>query len=117
MTAAARGMEQHVKPMIVVVIVDDNGKLNLDALPTPDSEESPTAGFVEPCGQVELVLAGLWREVLELSYVGAHGDFFELGGDSLKAVQLLVRGSERFGLVVPVVVIFENPTITGLADC
>ncbi|HVS00719.1 MAG TPA: amino acid adenylation domain-containing protein, partial [Thermoanaerobaculia bacterium] len=60
-------------------------------------------------------LAALWREVFEISAVGVEASFFELGGDSLKATQLVSRINEAFGVDLPLDALFSTPTIAGLA--
>jgi acyl carrier protein len=70
------------------------------------SESSSTLG--------ETVLT-LWREVLGIQDVGPDDDFFELGGDSLVATQLVARLREELGIAVPLLALFENPTPAELA--
>ncbi|GAB3897911.1 hypothetical protein GCM10027612_55060 [Microbispora bryophytorum subsp. camponoti] len=47
--------------------------------------------------------------------VGVEDDFFELGGHSLTATQIIARIQARFAINVPIVVLFENPTVADLA--
>jgi len=96
-----------------------NGKVNLSALPSP--WEQP--GAAEPTGprdDLEERLHGIWRDALERDDFGVEGNFFELGGDSLHAVRILGRLREEFGLAEDadqgLEVLFDNPTITELAD-
>lgn len=77
-----------------------NGKLDRAALPTLagvplDARHDP------PTSETELVLAALWCELLGLSDVGVHEDFFECGGDSLLVTRLHARVTERFGVELP----------------
>ncbi|WP_424535749.1 SDR family NAD(P)-dependent oxidoreductase [Sphaerisporangium viridialbum] len=71
--------------------------------------------YVEPATGVEAVLASLWAQSLGVSEVGAEDDFFELGGNSLVAVQLGARMRERFDVDLPVGSLFERPTVRRLA--
>jgi acyl carrier protein len=60
-------------------------------------------------------VAAIWREVLHLEHVGIDDSFFELGGRSLQLVLVSNRVQETFGRVVPIVALFEHPTIRTLA--
>lgn len=60
-------------------------------------------------------LLGLWGEVLGVSVVEPDANFFDLGGDSLLATQLVSRLRARFGIDLPISALFETPTVRGLA--
>ncbi|HEV2854487.1 MAG TPA: AMP-binding protein, partial [Thermoanaerobaculia bacterium] len=60
-------------------------------------------------------LERIWAEVFGLERVGVDQDLFELGGDSLKAAQLLARVQDAFGTDLPLDALFVTPTIAGLA--
>jgi amino acid adenylation domain-containing protein len=93
-----------------------NGKLDRAALPAPSWTRPGTAAFRAPATAVESDLAEIWAEVLGATEpIGADDDFFELGGHSLAATQIIARVQARYGLEVPIVVLFEHPTIAGLA--
>jgi len=64
---------------------------------------------------VELVLAGIWSEVLQLDCIGVHDNFLELGGDSLLATQVISRVRKALHAELPMRAIFETPTVAGLA--
>jgi amino acid adenylation domain-containing protein len=90
-----------------------NGKIDLDALPAPDARPAQLA--VPPRNEIEQRLAGLWSGVLKREDIGVHDDFFALGGHSLLATRLIARIRDAFGLEVPLIALFESPTIAGLA--
>ncbi|HEU4880715.1 MAG TPA: amino acid adenylation domain-containing protein [Longimicrobium sp.] len=90
-----------------------NGKLDRRALPDP--EPPSTAGRVEPRTVTERVIAEIWMEVLGVESVGVEDDFFVLGGHSLKATQVLARISQRLEVELRLRVLFETPTVAGLA--
>ncbi|MET7331143.1 amino acid adenylation domain-containing protein [Nonomuraea sp. NPDC005650] len=93
-----------------------NGKLDRAALPTPSWTRPGTAAFRAPATPVESDLAEIWADVLGATEpIGADDDFFELGGHSLAATQIIARVQARYGLEVPIVVLFERPTIAGFA--
>jgi amino acid adenylation domain-containing protein/non-ribosomal peptide synthase protein (TIGR01720 family) len=91
-----------------------NGKVDRRALPSPDFDSGPRyRDFVAPTSAAEQVLAALWRGILGIDRVGVNDDFFELGGQSLLATQLLSRLRTTFGVHVPMQHLFEAPTIAG----
>ncbi|MBW4537633.1 MAG: amino acid adenylation domain-containing protein [Myxacorys chilensis ATA2-1-KO14] len=92
-----------------------NGKVDRQALPAPEQEQSSSATFVAPRTPVEAVLAGIWADLLKVSRIGIHDSFFELGGHSLLMTQLLVRVRETFQVDLPLSRLFVTPTVAGLA--
>ena len=90
-----------------------NGKIDRRALPRPESVRQ--AGFVAPRSPVEEVLASLWEELLGREKVGLYDHFFELGGHSLLATRLMLRIQAAFGVELPLLQLFEEPTIEALA--
>jgi pyochelin synthetase len=94
-----------------------NGKLDRKALPAPDAARPELArGFVPPRTPVEQRLAAIWRDVLALEAVGVHDDFFDVGGDSLVATQVVSRIRAELELDLPLRGLFEHPTLAGLAE-
>jgi amino acid adenylation domain-containing protein len=94
-----------------------SGKLDANALPAPnasrpDLEES----FVAPSDSLEEKLANVWRQVLGLEKVGVNDNFFDLGGHSLLAVRLFAEIEKLTGRSVPVLTLFQSPTIKQLAE-
>jgi acyl carrier protein len=75
------------------------------------SRKRPESEYVAPLGDVERTLAGIWAEVLKVERIGSSDVFFELEGDSLKMVQIIVRVLESFGVELPISFFFEHPTI------
>jgi amino acid adenylation domain-containing protein len=72
--------------------------------------------FQPPADDVEVKLAAIWRDLLKVERVGVTDDFFEIGGDSLMAVDLAVRVEQEFGRFVPLTAMQPAPTIRRLAD-
>jgi len=71
---------------------------------------------VGPRTQMERRLTEIWREVLRLERVGIDDDFFDLGGDSLLATQIISRVLQMTGLEFSIVNLFHKPTITSFAE-
>jgi amino acid adenylation domain-containing protein len=94
-----------------------NGKLDREALPEPKQEvQQQGAALAEPRTSIEESLAGIWSELLGIQPIGIHDSFFDLGGHSLMAIQLIARIERRFGKTVPVAALFQFPTIGQLAS-
>jgi len=65
---------------------------------------------------VEPALAAIWAEVLDIEQVALEDDFFELGGTSLLAMQIVARASDAFGVELELDALFDAPTVAGLAQ-
>ena len=92
-----------------------NGKLDRRALPAPEGDAYARGAYEAPEGEAETLLAGIWEELLGVERVGRRDSFFELGGHSLLAVRLLSRAREALGVELPLAVLFERPSLSGLA--
>ena len=87
------------------------------AMPKGQSfERTDLEGFVAPVGPVQEALAQMWSTLLGVSPVGADDSFFDLGGHSLIAVRLFANVKREFGVEFPISVLFEAPTIAGIAE-
>jgi acyl carrier protein len=94
-----------------------NGKVDRAALPAPDgSRPELEDAFVAPRTVVEQELAGIWSEVLKVKRVGVHDNFFDLGGDSLKAIQVTSRIQDLFEIEIPLSSLFEHPNLADLCN-
>jgi len=94
-----------------------NGKVDRHALPAPASTRPELEGaFVAPRTLVETKLAEIWAQVLGIEQIGIHDNFFELGGHSLASTQVMIRVLESFQIEMPLLSIFETPTIASLAE-
>jgi amino acid adenylation domain-containing protein len=91
-----------------------NGKVALEALPTP-RPATPPREAAEPRTAEEQELAKIWRHLLRHDKISVDADFFDLGGHSLLVTQLLARIERTFGRPLPVAAIFAAPTIRTLA--
>ncbi len=92
-----------------------NGKLDRKALPAPDSSAFASRAYEAPVGEVEIKLAALWAELLNVEKVGRHDHFFELGGHSLLAAQVIARIKTQLGVSLPLRTLFEKPLLSELA--
>ena len=97
--------------------VTPNGKLDRSALPAPKSTRAKLEeDFVADRTPVEKQLVSLWTKVLGIENIGIKENFFELGGNSLLAAQLIAYVRETFSVELPVRCLFEQPTVEGLAQ-
>jgi acyl carrier protein len=71
--------------------------------------------FLPPQRAIEKEIAGIWAELLGVRHVNIDDNFFELGGHSLLATRLITRLRKVFQTDLPLSIIFETPTVAGLA--
>jgi acyl-coenzyme A synthetase/AMP-(fatty) acid ligase len=92
------------------------GKVDRRALPPPfaDSSDTQTPG-VAPRTPLEQLLVDIWQDVLARQVIGVYDDFFDLGGHSLLATRVLARIREQCYVEFPLRLLFEQPTVAGLA--
>src|SRR5262249_53117535 len=69
-----------------------------------------------PTNEIEEKVVAIWQELLGIERIGINDDFFDLGGHSLIATQLMLRMRETFQLELPLRSIFETPTPFGFAN-
>jgi amino acid adenylation domain-containing protein len=94
-----------------------NGKINRQAMPAPASGCAKTKdAFTPPRTPAEETLAKIWRELLGQPEIGIDDNFFEIGGHSLLAMQLMARVRKEFQAELSLRNIFEAPTIAELAN-
>lgn len=67
--------------------------------------------FTAPQTEIEHALAAIWTEVLGNEAIGLQDNFFALGGDSLKATQMIVRINQAFNVEFPLATVFRSPTL------
>jgi acyl carrier protein len=91
-----------------------NGKIDRKALPAPDVSTQATHRYEAPRTATEEILVGIWAEVLGVERVGIHDNFFDLGGHSLLLVQVQRRLEEAFRHPIPIVALFQYPTLHTL---
>jgi acyl carrier protein len=94
-----------------------NGKVDRKALPAPDREAS-SAGTprVDPRTPTETRISEIWADALGVDSPGVHDDFFDLGGHSLMAAQIVTAIRSTFHVDVGVRHLLAEPTIAGLAE-
>ena len=93
-----------------------NGKIDRRALPTPERTSfQQIEAYQAPRTPFEEILVEIWTDVLKLDRIGIHQNFFEIGGHSLRATQVISRIRNVFQIDFPLRILFESPTIAQLA--
>ncbi|HUQ57173.1 non-ribosomal peptide synthetase [Lentzea sp.] len=100
-------------PVLDRIPLTPNGKLDKRALPEPDRGAFAGAGFVAPRTPVEERVAAIWRSVLGVDRVGLADGFFDLGGDSIRAV-MVVGEMKAAGIAVSALDVLRHQTIAAL---
>ena len=120
----SRQLPAYMLPTRMVVMesfpVTTGGKLDLERFPCPTLApvlEIDQDGGAEPVSLTEQKIAKIWETVLGMGRLGREANFFQVGGDSLLAMRLvLLLESEFPGVVIPVAALIPNPTIAAMAD-
>lgn len=103
--------------MLEALPLTPNGKVDRRALPAPSSQrpqlEQP---YVAPQSELERLLESVWSKLLKIDRPGIHDNFFDLGGNSILSLQVVVQVQQELGIDLPVVKLFQHPTISGLAN-
>jgi amino acid adenylation domain-containing protein len=113
-------LPEHMVPAVFVTLpslpITGSGKVDRRGLPRPGGERpSLEREYVPPASDVEEALVEIWAESLKVERVGVQDNFFELGGHSLLATQVITRIHERLRVDVPLIALFQMPTVEQLA--
>jgi len=118
-TAASGKLPDYMIPADFIITesmaLTPNGKIDRRAL-SEQSTGRHGSETVLPRTPMEQELAEIWRTLLKVQQVGIHDNFFALGGHSLLATQVITRVRDVFRLSLPQRILFDAPTIAGLAD-
>ena len=117
----AERLPDYMVPSVFVSVnalpVTANGKVNRAALPAPShANRLRDEVFVEPRGVVQQRLAGIVGSLLHVDRISATDNFFLLGGHSLLGTQLIARVNETFGVDLPLLQLFDHPTLKEMSS-
>src|SRR5207237_2523627 len=105
-----RYLPEYMVPGAYVVIsqlpLTPNGKVDRRALPKPDLKAEDSS-YVAHSNAIEEILAEIWAEILQRNHVSIHDNFFDLGGQSLLAMQLISRVRHVLSIELPLHALFE----------
>ncbi|MGG4218359.1 amino acid adenylation domain-containing protein [Paenibacillus jamilae] len=96
------------------VPLTSNGKVDKRKLPVPDLSSGLTSQYEEAHNEVENILVQVWKELFQVPNIGIHDNFFALGGDSIKAIQMTSK-LNNYDLEIGVQDILAHPNIAELA--
>ncbi len=116
-----RSLPAHFVPSAFMILdalpLTPNGKIDRKALPLPTAQQAQSReNFVAPETSTEKELAALWAEILGSDSFGVHENFFDSGGHSLTATQLVTRIRKNFAVELSLRDFLKYPTIAGLAE-
>ncbi|MGW5926839.1 non-ribosomal peptide synthetase [Streptomyces anulatus] len=116
---ARQWLPEHMVPWRLVVMesfpLNSNGKIDRRAVTMPDVVPDVPAERL-PASSSEVFVAGLWSELLDVEQIGLDDNFFTLGGHSLTATQFTARVRQRLGVDLPLVALYTDPTVSGVAE-
>jgi hypothetical protein len=96
--------------------ITPSGKVDRRALPQPTRcQPSDGEEFTAPRTDLERQIAAIWKDILGTDRIGVHDNFFDLGGHSLKVVQVLSRMRTALQVDLPLRRVFEGPTVAEMA--
>ncbi len=90
------------------------GKLDRKALPAPNADAYVGRAYEEPLGEMEIMMARIWADVLKVDRVGRNDNFFQIGGHSLLIVKM-ANSLRQHGIVATVADIFNHPTLKSFS--
>ncbi|BAZ70600.1 McyC protein (plasmid) [Fischerella sp. NIES-4106] len=107
-------------PSVFVILSDlplnPNGKIDYKKLPLPDEASIVESAYLAPRNQTESILANIWQQVLQVSKIGVYDNFFDLGGHSLHAMNLMALIYQDIEIEIPLSMIYEKPTLAELSE-
>jgi acyl carrier protein len=96
---------------------NSNGKVDKKALPDPEGLGIHSGvAYEAPRNELEKQMVKIWEELLGKAQIGIRDNFFNLGGHSLKAIQLISRINATFSVRINIVSLFTDPTIESLCE-
>src|SRR5207237_25703 len=112
-------LPEYMMPSVFMEVAEipltGQGKVDRRALPAPDTARPDLVEeFIAPRNEREQALAEIWSQVLGVEQVGVNDNYFALGGDSIRSIQIRALAMEQ-GLSFTLKEMFERPTISELA--
>ncbi len=112
-------LPDYMVPAFIVFLdhlpLTSSGKINRKSLPVPDLGKERKS-IMEPTTENEIKLLGLWRDLLKIENISIGDNFFDIGGNSILAINLANSISKEFKLALKSLMIFEFPTIKDQSE-
>lgn len=116
---AAALLPPHACPSTTTILAElplgPNGKVNRNALPEPSVASRPASDEEAPANSIEAKIAQIWRQILEVPAIRADDNFFQLGGESLRATRAISQINQAFNCRLGLPRLFEAPTVRQMA--
>ena len=118
--ALAVDLPEYMVPTAIIVTpslpLNANGKVDRRALPSPDWDSLGTTDFEEPETPTEELVAEIFSRILNREHVGRHDNFFDIGGDSVKSIQVASEIRQALDVSMPTRALFDSQTVTSYAE-
>src|SRR5207253_11413994 len=110
-------LPEHMVPEALVIQeslpLTPNGKIDRLALPRPEPVQSQIE-YAPPRDEIENILASVWQKGLSVNPIGIHDDYFSLGGDSIRVIEI-VHELQQYDFSINVMDVLRNRTVSELA--
>ena len=115
----SRDLPEYMIPTFFICLLNlplsSNGKVDRKALPAPAFTDIAEAAYIAPVSDTEKALTQIWSGMLEIEHVSITEDFFDIGGDSLRAIALSCEIQKKFNVELTIRDIFANRTILKMS--
>jgi amino acid adenylation domain-containing protein len=109
-------MVPHTFVFLESLPLNTNGKIDRQSLPQPTLSTDANQIVVAPRTEVEQAIAAIWQQALQVETVGVYANFFDLGGNSLSATQVLTQMRQTFQIDLSIRQFFTAATIAKQAE-
>jgi acyl carrier protein len=109
-------LQKRIEQWVALESLPDTKSSKKRELSLKHARPDVSVAYVAPRNENEQEVAEIWQQLLGIQRIGIHDDYFELGGDSLLATQIIYRIRERFNVEVPLDKFFEDVTVAALAE-
>src|SRR6266566_2898448 len=116
LTTSTGDLQARIQQWVRLEALQESNETEQSAASSGAGNPKFAAGVASSRGEYEQQISEIWQQVLGLPQVGLCDNFFDLGGNSLSALQVLAKLKKALHLQLPVVALFEAPTISALVS-